>query len=48
MYKKSIDAKHQRVTPKEFDPGLHLNTYLTKDVYFIAVPFHVIWRLGPV
>jgi hypothetical protein len=25
-YKKSIDAKHQRATPKEFDPGLHLNT----------------------
>jgi hypothetical protein len=26
VYKKSIDAKHQRATPKEFDPGLHLNT----------------------
>jgi hypothetical protein len=24
--KKSIDAKHQRATPKEFDPDLHLNT----------------------
>jgi hypothetical protein len=24
--KKRIDAKHQRATPKEFDPGLHLNT----------------------